>query len=69
MIHQLHHPSNPPHILAHSVENKRKPQIMSKLENMANGDVETNGGTEVGFKGVKPTYTNILSRGARKEPG
>ena len=57
------------HHFGDDVENERKSQIMSKVGNMANGDVKNDGGTDVGFKGVKPTYAEILSRGARNEPG
>ena len=52
-----------------SVGNEENPQIVSKVENMVNGDVKSDGGTDVVFKGVKPTYAEILSRGARNEPG
>ena len=51
------------------VENKRKSQIVSKVGNMANDDVKSDGDTDVGFKELKPTYTEILSRGARNKPG
>ena len=44
-------------------------QIVSKVGNMANGDVKTDGGTDVIFTGVKPTYIENLSRWARNEPG
>ena len=52
-----------------SVENVGNPRIVSEVENMANGDVSKDGGTDVFFTGVKPTYAEILSRGARNKPG
>ena len=42
---------------------------MSEVENVATGDVSNDEGTDVIFTGVKPTYAEILSRGARNKPG
>ena len=44
-------------------------QIVSKVGNVTNGGVETSRSTDVGLKESKPTYAEILSRGARDEPG
>ena len=42
---------------------------MSKIGNVTNGGVETSRSTDLDPKESKPTYAEILSRGARDEPG
>ena len=44
-------------------------QIVSKIENVTSGGVKTSRNTNLDSKESKPTYAEILSRGARDEPG
>ena len=46
-----------------------EPQIVSKIENVTNGGVKTSRNTNLDPKESKPTYAEIISRGARDEPG
>ena len=46
-----------------------EPQIVSKRENVTNGGVKTSRNTNLNLRKSKPTYAEIISRGARDEPG
>ena len=51
------------------VENKGRSQTMSKVVSVTDGGTETRRSTHIDPKKFKPTYVEILSRGARNEPG